>query len=202
MRGFGWRKLNYVMAAMIIIIDGYIAVLPVLPQLDLWRRRHASAAVAGLPYKTYLDKNSPVDIKRKPTPQDDRLVIPSLAIDQKIYSGKNPYVVNLGVWARPNTSTPPKGSNTVLVAHRFTYKGPAIFYSLGNLKKGDKVVVYWSGKEYDYTVNGSRIVDGSDLSVEDPTKKAELTLYTCTPLWTADPKYRIVVTALPDGANI
>jgi LPXTG-site transpeptidase (sortase) family protein len=201
MRGFGWRQANYLMAAVIIIIDGYIDVSPVLPQLDLWRRRHASAAVAGLPYQTKLDKNSSTENKRNPTPTDDRLVIPVLAIDQKILSGKNPYIVNLGVWARPNTSTPPKGSNTVLVAHRFTYKGPSIFYSLGNLKKGDKVVVYWSGKEYDYTVNASRIVDGTDLSVEGPTKQAELTLYTCTPLWTAHPQYRIVVTALPDGGD-
>ena len=201
MRGFGWRKLNYIMAAVIIIIDGYIAVSPLLPQFDLWRRRHASAAVAGLPYQTKLDKNSPIEIKRKPIPQDDRLVIPALAIDQKILSGKNPYIVNLGVWARPNTSTPPKGSNTVLVAHRFTYRGASIFYNLGNLKKGDKVVVYWSGKEYDYTVNANKIVNGSDLSVEDPTKNTELTLYTCTPLWTAHPKYRIVVTALPDGVD-
>lgn len=201
-RKFSWRKLNYLMAAIIIIIDGYIAVSPVLPQLDLWRRRHASAAVAGLPYQTKLDKSSPTAAKRQPVPQDDRLVIPALAINQKILSGKNPYVVNLGVWARPNTSTPPKGSNTVLVAHRFTYKGPSIFYSLGDLKKGDKVLVYWSGKEYDYTVNVNKIVDGTDLSVEDPTKNSQLTLYTCTPLWTADPKYRIVVTALPDGAGI
>lgn len=193
--------MNYTMAAVIIIIDGYIALSPVLPQLDLWRRRHASAAVAGLPYTTKLDKNSPVAVKRKPIPQDDRLVIPSLAIDQKILRGTNPYIVNLGVWARPNTSTPPKGGNTVLVAHRFTYKGPSIFYSLGDMKKGDKVAVYWSGKEYDYTVDSNKIVDGTDLAVENPTKFPELTLYTCTPLWTAHPQYRIVVTALPDGAS-
>src|SRR6185312_776809 len=189
MRWFGWRRLNYLMAAVIIIVDGYIAVSPILPRLDLWRRRHAVAAVAGLPYKTNLDKTPTVGVKRKPVPTDDRLVIPSLAIDQKILSGKNPYIVNLGVWARPNTSTPPEGSNTVLVAHRFTYKGPSIFYSLGDLKKGDKVVVYWSGKEYDYTVSGNRIVDGTDLAVEDPTNNSQLTLYTCAPLWTAHPKY-------------
>lgn len=189
------------MAAAIIGINGYIAISPVLPQFGLWWRRHASADVAGLPYKTKLDKNSAAAAKRAAIPTDDRLVIPSLAINQQILLGTNPYIVNLGVWARPNTSTPPKGSNTVLIAHRFTYKGPSIFYSLGNLKKGDKVVVYWSGKEYDYAVNSNRIVDQTDVSVENPTKQAELTLYTCTPLWTAHPQYRIVVTALPVGAS-
>jgi len=195
------RQINYLMAALIIIINGYIAVSPLWPQFDLWKRRHQTAAVAGLPYKTKLDKTSPAATIRAAIPTDNRLVIPRLALNQHIYTGAGAYLVNLGVWARPNASTPPKGSNTVLIAHRFTYKGPSIFYSLGDMQLGDKVVVYWQGKEYDYTVNGSKIVSASDVAVENPSSNPELTLYTCTPLWTAEPADRIVVTASLDGAS-
>src|SRR5438105_2722740 len=100
-RRLGWRHINYLMAVLIIIIDGYIAISPILPQFDLWWRKHHTAAVAGLPYKTRLAKNSPVEIQRAATPTDNRLVIPSLALNEHIYIGSGAYLVNLGVWARP-----------------------------------------------------------------------------------------------------
>jgi len=193
------KHFNLFLICLILLIDGYILVSPALPQLELWQRKHQTAAVAGLPYKTKLDKKSPATDKRTAIPADNRLVIPKIALNQHIYTGDHAYLVNLGVWARPNASTPPQGSNTVMVAHRFTYLGPATFYSLGSLSVGDPVVVYWQGKEYDYRVDNKKTVAATDLSVEDPSSKPELTLYTCTPLWTADPKYRIVVTASLEG---
>lgn len=202
MRGFknlGWQRLNYLLAALIIIIDGYLVGAPFWPKFELWRRQHQTAAVAGLPYKTKLDKSSPAATKRAQIPTDNRLVIPKIALDQHIYVGTSAYLVNLGVWDKAQTSTPPKGGNTVMIAHRFTYLGPATFYSLGKLTTGDHIVVYWQGKEYDYTVFANKTVDATDLAVEAPSKKSILTLYTCTPLWTAEPKYRIVVTASLDG---
>lgn len=202
MRGIRRPKvghINWFLAGLIIIINGYLLVSPLLPRFDLWERQHQAHALAGLPYKTHLIKSSVNTPKRAAIPADNRLVIPKLALDNHIYTGAGAYLVNLGVWARPNASTPPNGSNTVLIAHRFTYNGPSIFYSLDKMAIGDKVIIYWAGQEYDYTVNRTQIVDATDVAVENPTAKPQLTLYTCTPLWTAEPKNRIVVTASLDG---
>lgn len=190
-----WRIANWVLVLLIVLVNGYILISPLLPRFDLWRRQHQAAAVSGLPYQTKLD-NSSAKNKRSGPPKDNRLVIPKLAIDQHIYTGWDKYLVNKGVWARPNTSTPPEGGNTVMVAHRFTYSGPSIFYSLDKLNYGDKVVVYWDQKEYDYTVVDSQTVKATQISVESPTTDSRLTLYTCTPLW--NPKDRLVVTAQLD----
>jgi len=194
-------RLNLGLIILILIVNGYTLLSPLLPQLDLWKRKHDTAAVAGLPYATKLDKTSDKAAKRASIPPDNRLVIPAIALDAHIYTGTASYLINKGVWARPATSTPVKGSNTVLVAHRFNYTGASNFYSLNKMKSGDKVVVYWQGKEYDYTVSSNQVLDDTDLAVESPTKKPQLTLYTCTPVWDLHPKYRIVVTASLDGSQ-
>lgn len=190
------RLINLLLVGLIVLINGYVLVSPLLPQFDLWRRQHHVQAVAGLPYKTNLDKTSPKADIRAQVPIDNRIVIPKLALNDHIYIGANPNLVNKGVWARPNASTPPNGSNTVLVAHRFSYNGSATFYSLNKVGIGDKIVVYWQGQEYDYTVFKTSVADATDLAVENPSPTAQLTLYTCTPLW--NPIDRLVVVASLD----
>ncbi|OGL24801.1 hypothetical protein A2884_02430 [Candidatus Saccharibacteria bacterium RIFCSPHIGHO2_01_FULL_48_12] len=188
------RYANWLLIFLIVVINGYIIVSPLLPQLDLWRRKQQTQAVAGLPYKTETDQAKNDD--RKEVPADNRLVIPKIALDQHIYQGTSPWLLHKGVWARPNTSTPPKGGNTVLTGHRFTYDGPATFYSLDKLAKGDKVVVYWQGKEFNYTVTETKVVAPTAVEIEKATASDQLTLYTCTPLWSA--KNRLVVVAKLD----
>jgi len=190
------KHFNWLLVFIILAINLYVLVSPLLPQIDLWRRKQEAAAVAGLPYKTNLDSSSKKDDMRAEIPSDNRLVIPKLALDEHIYTGSSPYLVNKGVWARPNTSTPPKDSNTVLVGHRFTYGGPATFYSLDKVAVGDKLVLYWQGKEYDYTVTSTKVVAPTAIEVEEPTKQPQLTVYTCTPIWSA--KDRLVVVAKLD----
>lgn len=181
------------LVAMIIAINGYILVAPFTPQFSLWLRKHRTQSVAGLPYKTNLDKNSGKNKTRAAIPADNRLVIPKLALNEHIYVGTNPHLVNKGVWARPNASTPPQKSNTVLVGHRFTYDGPATFYSLDKVTTGDPIIVYWQGKEYDYRVATTKVVPPTAVEVEAPSGAPELTVYTCTPLWSAT--NRLVVVA-------
>ncbi len=184
-------RINIVLIALILGINVYIAARPVMPYFGLWWRKWHSRNVGGLPYETNLGNNP----HRKPIPADDRLVIPKIAVNEHIYQGTDPYTINKGVWALPHTSTPPEGSNTVMAGHRFNYSAPASFFSLDKLAAGDTVVVYWDKKEYDYKVESSRVVPPDAIEIEKPTKKTLLTLYTCTPLWTA--KNRLVVTAMP-----
>lgn len=184
---------NIALVILIIFINAYVLIAPQIPKIALWRHKHQTSSVAGLPYKTNLDTGS--STSRRDIPADDRLVIPKIALDEHIYTGSSPYLVNKGVWARPNTSTPPEGGNTVLVGHRFTYDGPATFYSLDKVTKGDSIVVYWQSKEYDYQVETIEVVPPTAVEVEAPTKDAQLTIYTCTPLWSA--KNRLVLIAKP-----
>ncbi|HSX17857.1 MAG TPA: hypothetical protein VLE51_00675, partial [Candidatus Saccharimonadales bacterium] len=101
------RRANFLLAFLIVAINLYILASPLLPQIDLWRRKHQAAAVAGLPYKTKLDKSPSTATKRAEIPSDNRLIVPKLALNEHIYVGASPYLVNKGVWARPNTSIPP-----------------------------------------------------------------------------------------------
>jgi LPXTG-site transpeptidase (sortase) family protein len=188
-----YKKANTVLAFLIIVVNLYVLASPFVPQLRLVVRKQHVKAVAGLPYKTVLDSTPATDTKRAEIPKDNRIVIPKIALDEAIFQGTSPYLVNKGVWARPATSTPPKGGNTVLVGHRFTYSGPATFYSLDKVAVGDTIVMYWQSKEYDYVVSQTKVVQATAVEIEDPTTDAQLTIYTCTPLWSA--KDRLVVIA-------
>jgi sortase A len=179
----------------------YVLLLPLLPNIQLLFKKRALASVNGLPYVTLQAGQESTNTTRKETPKDNRLVIGDIALDEKIYSGTDANLVNKGVWARPNTSIPSRGSNTVLVAHRFTYNGPATFYNLDKIQTNDAVSVYWEGKEYVYTVFDVRVVPAGTLSVEAPTDEHILTLYTCTPLWSA--RDRLVIKArLTNGRGL
>lgn len=83
----------------------------------------------------------------------------------------------------------------MLVGHRFTYDGNGVFYHLDKLKVGDQLAVFWEGKKYQYTVTETKVVPATATEVEDQTQDPQLTLYTCTPLWSA--KDRLVVIAKP-----
>ena len=128
-------------------------------------------------------------------PTGERLVVPAMLLNEPINEGANLSALNHGgTWRRPKTSTPDAGGNTVIVAHRYTYTNPrGTFYFLNKIKVGDEIGVFWHGKRYVYRTTSVRTVNPNDTTVEAPTKNAQLTLYTCTPLWL--PKDRLVVIA-------
>jgi sortase A len=190
---FSYKNANRLLFLLIVVINIYVLLLPLLPNVQLLFKKRALAGVHGLPYVTSQAGQESTNANRKEAPKDNRLVIGGIALDEKIYSGTDASLVNKGVWARPNTSTPAKGSNTVLVAHRFTYNGPATFYNLDKMQTNDTISVYWEGKEYVYAVFEVRVVPAGTLSVEAPTNEHILTLYTCTPLWSA--RDRLVIKA-------
>lgn len=121
----------------------------------------------------------------------NHLVIPRLQLDQKILEGESENTVHSGVWRRPGFATPGQNNNTVLVGHRFTYTGPSVFYHLDKVQAGDDVLVVYSGKVYVYRVDGTRVVDPNDQTVETPSSSEKLTIYTCTPLGSV--RFRLVI---------
>jgi len=180
------RRFNNALSILIVILAVYIFVGPFIQQIVWWVER--KAPVISNPLPSVLPKLSSVTL-----PQQNTLFIPSLGMQEQIYEGKGIETVNKGVWRRPNTSTPPEQSNTVLVGHRFTYAGHSVFYNLDKVNVGDELGIYWQGKMYTYKVNAIKVVEPTEISVESPSDSPKLTLYTCTPLWSA--KQRLVIEA-------
>lgn len=177
------RKVNNGLLLIIVLINGYIVVTPLIPWVNYEVKQRITRPVKVDPEKPSLS----IDRTK------NHLVIPALQMDEPILDSTNPSIVHQGIWRRPNTSTPGQGSNTVLVGHRFTYDGAAVFYNLDKLAVTNDVYVAYDQKIYHYRVEGFKIVPPTAVEVEAPTSDSLLTLYTCTPLWSA--KDRLVYIA-------
>lgn len=125
-------------------------------------------------------------------PKDNTLVIPSMKLQQTIHEGGK-WALNKGIWHTPKTGSPESGGNMVLSGHRFTYGGPAVLYHMDKVKKGDKIIIYWQQKKYEYTVRNILVVPPTRSEIQNQTEEPLLTIYTCTPLITA--KNRLVIQA-------
>jgi LPXTG-site transpeptidase (sortase) family protein len=189
-RPFDLRKANNILTLVVVGLALYVLVYPLWPELvfrwDSWTH-HSPPLVAA--NKPTADTKSPPET----IPKDNTLVIPALNMQEIIQEGPTEATLMKGVWHRPHTSDPAHGGNTVIAGHRFTYRGAAVFYNLDKVKVGDKIVIYWSGKKYQYEVSRTYIVPPTALEIEQQTPSSTLTLYTCTPLWTS--KSRLVVEA-------
>ncbi|MDQ3123410.1 MAG: sortase [bacterium] len=186
---FNHRRFNNVLTVVAVVIALYIILLPLLPQLAWWVKEQS-------PIKTWTSNQQEVAAEAEEPIKDNRLLIPSLSLNKEIHEG-GAESLNKGVVRRGQTSTPDKGSNTVLVGHRFTYDGKGVFYHLDKVKKGDEITVHWNKKAYKYRVTEIVVVKADAIEIEAPTKDDLLTIYTCTPLWSA--KDRLVIKALPEA---
>jgi sortase A len=186
------RVNNFLLFA-IVVINLYLVITPFVPGIIFWAQEHATTRKQEL-NKIIYSKNAPS------TSGGNRLVIPTILLNTPINEGSTMSTLKKGVWRLPETSSPDRGSNTVIVAHRFTYTNPqGPFYYLNKVQPHDEIGIIWGNKKYLYSVSNIQIVKPNDIGVEAPTKQAELTLYTCTPLWL--PKNRLVVTALLESST-
>ncbi len=195
------RGLNNALTVIVVLFAVYIMVIPFWPSIKyrlITSRR--PAPVYGTLGQTRADPASPTPTPL-PIPQDNRIVIPSSHIDQPIIEGYGLWVIEDGGSWRKNlwVESPKDIGNTVIIGHRFTYKNPeGAFYNLDKVAVGDDIAIYWQGEELLYTVAEIKIVAPEAVEVEAATSDRRLTLYTCTPLVTAE--NRLVVVAFPKGA--
>lgn len=188
------KTLNNALLVGIILINSYLIVVPFYPKLYLWwqiRIEHRQHKLETFVKEAKKPSSGKTSFK---VPQGEWLVIPKIALNTPIFEGPTVATANRGAWHLPNSAVP-GSSNTIIAGHRFTYTQPkGIFYNLDKLAAGDKITVFWNGKAYFYTVSDSKVVSPADVSVEQSSGTEKLTLYTCTPLWSA--KNRLIVIAV------
>lgn len=189
------RRINNFLLAAILLVNGYVVIMPIIPGFMFWLQSHNHAEVQRIQAEANL---APPPSSSTPTPTSDRLIIPSMLLDEPINEGNSTATLSKGLWRLPQSSTPDKGSNTVIAGHRFTYSNPeGTLYNLNKVQVGDLISVWWNGRLYKYRADTIEVVGPNDVSVEAPTQSPQLTIYTCTPLWL--PKNRLVVIAKPEG---
>lgn len=185
------RVVNSLLLGAIIIINLFVIVSPLLPGWVYW-------------YKNRFNQQQKQELTEQvqtPNPQysgPNKLVIPQIFADHEVLEGPDINTANKGLWHLPWTSTPDKGGNTVIVGHRFLYvHKPDTFYNLDKMEVGDEFAMYWNNERYVYKVSEVKTVPPKEKYIEAPAGDNRVTLYTCTPLWTA--KNRLVVVATQTG---
>ncbi|MCA9327297.1 class E sortase [Candidatus Saccharibacteria bacterium] len=203
MHRFSYRRANTLLFIAILVINGYILIVPLLPAISYWWHERNPQAIQAYSNRLHSEKPS-TNSSSNPGefhagPDHDGLVIPKMLLDTPLVEGpmSNSFnLLNQGAWRLPISATPDEGGNTVIAGHRFSYTGPrGVFYYLNKLVPGDEIGLWYHGKLYLYSVVSSRTVNPTEVSVQQPTKDTRLTLYTCTPLW--KPVNRLIVVATP-----
>ena len=214
------RKINNVLLIVVVAVNLYVIIVPFWPQI-LFHFQQSQGKQQTLEDSLHKGKITiplpspgakPTSTAPTPSPsqssaagapksQGNRVVIPSMLLDQPIIEDTSVYrALDKGVWRWPGGSTPDQGGNTVLVGHRFTYTKPkGVFYFMDKVHLQDTVGVKWDGRTYIYRVNNTQVVPPTQTSILDPTEQPTLTMYTCTPLWL--PKNRLVVTAILESIS-
>jgi len=156
------------------------------------------------PFAALLAKPTP--LKVTPKSKEFGIIIEKIGVNAPVIedvslTNKAEYLRALerGVAHAKNTAKPGEIGNSYLFAHSsldFWNYGPyaGVFNLLRKLKKGDRVVIFYHGKRYDYEVTGKEVVADFNLTPLLRTYTAPyLTLQTCDPPGVA--LNRLIITA-------
>lgn len=135
-----------------------------------------------------------------PTPNNvpaapiNRLIINSAGVDMPLFVSNNEKALLKGGWMYSNNSRPDLEGNTVIFGHRWLYKPPVknTFYNLDDVKLGDRFTITWNGKNYTYETSDIKIVNPEDVWVMNPSDTPQITLITCTPLFSTAQRLVVV----------
>lgn len=121
------------------------------------------------------------------------LLMPQIGISAPIVEGSTQEALLHGAWHIPGTGSPFAG-NMVLAGHRFAYLPPnnTTFYNLDKLKLHQYIFIGWDSQLFTYQISKIIVVPPTDIAIEEITPTPTLTLYTCTPLWSAADRLVIV----------
>jgi sortase A len=135
-------------------------------------------------------------VQQRTVPEGRRLLIPTIGVNVAIVEGDTEAALDKGgVWRIPSTSVPSLGGNTVLSGHRWKYLPPSSIslYLLDKVKDGDPIIILWDKHLYTYRVRGREIVTPNQTEILDQTNSPQLTIFTCTPIFSTS--HRLVLYA-------
>ena len=182
------RKRQAVLTVCLLLFVGgcYLLVLTQIPRFQ------------KIPVTSSIDLNTDDDN----SDQRDRIQIKKLNLEVPYFTGDASSLEKGSWWRFPERGNPKKGGNFILSAHRFflglTPQGTRArspFYRLNELDPGDEIRVYYKKQWYDYKVTKNYSVKPNAVEIEETTKKAKMTLYTCSLAGSADG--RVVIDAKP-----
>ena len=166
-----WKKLLFIVPVLMGLTGVYLLILVLTP-------------VYYPPPEPQKDWNEPIPKKVEVTEQ--RIYIPRLSLNLKF--GDTESALNDGLWHRyPDRGDPQKGGNFILAGHRFELaptpaeihrKSP--LYHIDKLEVGDYLYSDFNGKRFQYEITKKFAVKPTQIEIENPSKDAKLTLYTCT----------------------
>lgn len=124
-----------------------------------------------------------------------RIEIPRIGLSEVTRSGDDDDTLRSAVGHLPDTVLPGERGNAAFAGHRDTH-----FRPLRHIRIGDRIVVTTSAGRYEYSVQETRVVPPTDLSVLEPTDIPALTLVTCHPFNYVGPapnRFIVRATAVP-----
>jgi sortase A len=104
------------------------------------------------------------------------ITLESLGLSWPIIEGTEDDQLSRGVGHYIGSVLPGIEDNSILSGHRST-----VFARLGELKKGDRILVETSAGTFVYVIVKFKVVDRSDQTVIQPSEDPTLTLTTCYP---------------------
>ena len=158
---------------------GYVSAETALYQA--YEMRELDAILTSLPSPLPTEASSPsstVEIKKvlKAGAAVGRIEIPRLGVSAVVRAGSDARTLRLAVGHIPGTALPGERGNVGLAAHRDTF-----FRRLGEIRADDEVRLVTAEGTFVYRVQGTQVVNPSDVWVLDATDAPALTLVTCYP---------------------
>lgn len=197
-RGFGWLSLLLLASGAILLAAGIressrttlplsVAVLP---------GSHGGQSDPG-PLGTLPPGSLPAGSGVQGPGNSTAISIPTINLDQAPIHDRGPdgtggMAIAPGYSVTRFSSSAPFGlGNTVLYGHDDI--DGSVFARLGELKKGDLVIINQAGAEQYYVVESRQVVSPTAVQILAPTKDARLTIFTCWPTFVDS--QRVVITA-------
>jgi sortase A len=179
-------------AASVMMVSGTLLILDAGATL-LWQEP-VSAFVAQREQtqlkRALIDPPARV-IRREPLKGDaiGRIEIPAIGVEDYVVEGTDVANLRKGPGHYPETPLPGEHGTAAIAGHRTTYGAP--FRRIDDLHRGQVIAVDMPYGRFVYRVEGTRIVEPTDLSVLDRVGHDRLVLSACHPLYSA--AQRIVV---------
>ncbi|MFH1546988.1 MAG: sortase [bacterium] len=122
--------------------------------------------------------------------------IPSISVKGEIVDGQSQEEMLRGFWHHPLSDVPGKRGNVVIFGHRFDKvpPNPQTFFNLDKIDVGDLIKIRQDDRDLEYKVIKVYETEKDNQQIFSNMSDYQLTLVTCTPLWTSD--RRLVVIAI------